>query len=144
MTKQGEITYDLLWALIPPNTYLRAYHHGTEQEMVLYARQLSYNCTMEGNYVAVQCDIVNNDGKMFGIAQESIEIGEYKGTRAILDLAGYPLEFHPTKDTLRAHAIQRGKEFAGITRKFLECSGPAIIERNVLFNDVPVKCSVSQ
>ncbi|KIP06048.1 hypothetical protein PHLGIDRAFT_119307 [Phlebiopsis gigantea 11061_1 CR5-6] len=143
MTKQGEITYDMLWALFPPNTYLRAYHHGTEQEMILYARQLSYNSTNEGNYAAIQCDIVSNDGKMFGIAQESIDIFEYKGTRAILDLAAYPLDYHPTKDTLRAHAIQRGKQFAGYTRQFLECSGPAIIERNVLFNDVPVKSSTT-
>lgn len=142
MTKQGEITYDLLWALIPPNTYLRAYHHGTEQELVLYARSLSYECTMEGNYASITCDIVNNDGKMFGIAQDAFAINEYAGTRAILDLAVYPFEFHPEKDSLREHAIKRGKKFAGITRQFLECSGPAVVERSALFDNTPVKASV--
>lgn len=142
MTKQGEITYDLLWALIPPNTYVRAYHQGTEQEMVLYARSISYECTMEGNYASVTCDIVNNDGKLFGIAQDMFAIPEYAGTRAILDLSVYPLDFYPEKDSLREHAIQRGKKFAGITRHFFECSGPAIIERSALFDNVPVKCSV--
>ncbi|EKM59476.1 uncharacterized protein PHACADRAFT_249997 [Phanerochaete carnosa HHB-10118-sp] len=141
LVNQGQITYHLLWALFPPNTYVRSFHRGTEQEFVAYGRQFAYQCTMMGNFGDIRCDIVSNDGKSFGVSEEHGKINEFPGTRLILELPCYPLEFHPEKEKLREHAVRRGKQYAEITRHFYEISGPAIIDKTSTFDTSPLKVS---
>ncbi|GJE84885.1 P-loop containing nucleoside triphosphate hydrolase protein [Phanerochaete sordida] len=141
LISQSEITYDLLWALFPPNTYIRSFHRGTEQEFVVYGREFSYQCSMAGNFVDIRCDIVSNDGKSYGVSEEHITINEFPGTRSIFDLAGYPLDYHPEKEKLEEHAIRRGKVYAEITRHFYEISGPAVVDKTSTFSSSPLKVS---
>lgn len=138
---QGEITYDLLWALFPPNTYVRAYHTGTEQELVLYSRSMAYQVTPMGSFAVLKCDLVNNDGKAFGLAVDSRTINQFAGTRRLTDLPIVPLELYAEKDRLRELAIRRGKQFANIDRYFCECSGPAVVEGGFMIK-APVKVQV--
>lgn len=143
LTSQGEITYQLLWALFPPNTYVRVYHHHTEQELVMYARNIAYVNTSQRSYAAITCDIITNDGKTFGIAQEVAEIDEFRGSRPIRDLPVYPLDCHLDKDDLFNHAVKRGKQFASITRHFYDCSGFAVVDPKTADEKAqPVKSSV--
>ena len=142
LVDHGEITFDFLWALFPPNTYVRSFHGGTSQEFVAYARQFSYGADMAGRYATIRCDIVSNDGKAFGVSAESITIREYPGTRFILELPAYPLDHHPEKDKLCEHAVRRGKQYAEITRHYYEISGPAIVDKTSTFNSSPLKITV--
>lgn len=142
LVAQGEITYDLLWALFPPNTYVQVYHEGTEQELVLHSRGLTYQCTPAGNFAALKCDLINNDGRMFGLAVDIKKIDQYAGSCQILSLPVVPLELYPEREKLREHAIRRGKQFAGITRYFCECSGPATVDRSLQIEATAVKITV--
>lgn len=141
LVDQGEITYDMLWTLFPPNTYIRSFHRGTEQEFVAYAREFSYQCNMGGSFAKIRCDIVSNDGKSFGISEEYIMIPEFPGTRTILELPGYPLEYHSDQNGLWERAVHRGKVYADISRHFYEISGAAVVDKTSTFNSSPIKIS---
>jgi len=128
LTALQSITFDLLWALFPPNTLVFHHHQYTEQERILQVRSFDI-CQDLSIYAKITCDIVVDDGNAFGIAQESVEIDMFKGTRKIYELAAFPLRFYRDQDALRERALQRGRKFATlIGHTYGEISGPALCE----------------
>lgn len=132
LTAHEEITYDLLWALIPPNTLLYRFHQFVEGDQIMLARSVTYKKRPDNSYFAqIACDVISNDGSQgnsFGLARELLEINQFYGSHRIQDLPAYPLDYHKDKKTVREHAIHRGKRFAQITRNNFEISGPAMRE----------------
>lgn len=136
----GEIAFDLLWILFPPNTAIYHYHDYTEQDRVLLCRGLTYDFDYDKNerFAALDCQIISSDGSSFGIAKEQLVIPIFEGSCKIVDLPVYPLKYHGRKDTLRASAISRGKKFAHVSRQCFDTSGPAIVHNeNRLTPDSP-------
>ncbi|KAF8824540.1 hypothetical protein HHX47_DHR8000307 [Lentinula edodes] len=131
MTSQQEITYELLWALIPPNTLVYHYHQYTEQPQILLAKEVNYYYPTNRPYYAdVVCDIISNDGNFFGLAQVTLEIETFTGARVIQDLPVFPLSFHKDASELRQHALKRGRKFVSMNDyTYHEISGPVIQER---------------
>ncbi|KAJ7642836.1 P-loop containing nucleoside triphosphate hydrolase protein [Mycena rosella] len=127
---QNEISYDLLWVIFPPNTLVYRYHTFTEQTQLLLARSFEYSRRENGSYYAeIACDVVNNDGNSFGLARQSIEVNAFRGARRIQDLLLFPVEYHPDKDAICAHAATRGKKFAALEEhSYREISGAAMRE----------------
>ncbi|KAG1732891.1 P-loop containing nucleoside triphosphate hydrolase protein [Suillus paluster] len=124
------ITFDLLWALFPANTLVFNHHQYTEQRRILKAQRFLIRERKDRSvYAEITCDIVVNDGNIFGIAQEPIEIDAFKGTRKIYELPVFPLRFYHDQGALCEHAIQRGRKFAGlVAHAYGEISGPALRE----------------
>ena len=63
LIRQGSITYDLLWALFPPNELTYQFFTLTEQDQILRARHHSYEETQQGSFFLIVCDIITNDGE---------------------------------------------------------------------------------
>ncbi|KAJ7145354.1 P-loop containing nucleoside triphosphate hydrolase protein [Mycena crocata] len=123
-----EITFELLWALIQPNTYVYQRFRATEQDQLLYARRTFYPRRQDGSqYFRVSCEVVHNDGDLFGIASIWVEIDAFEGTKKIQDLKTYPVEYHANHQHIREQAIARGKQFAAFQNPaYKEVTGTAI------------------
>jgi hypothetical protein len=131
LVSYGEITYDLLWALYPPNTLVHHYHELTEQSQILLVRYVEYLQRQDKSlYLRVCCDIISCDGKSFGLARDlSLEIDIFQGARKIHDLVVIPLKYHTDPSAIRDHAIRRGKKFAQMVgHTYHEISGVAMKE----------------
>ncbi|VDB95411.1 unnamed protein product [Peniophora sp. CBMAI 1063] len=117
LTAQQEITFDLLWTIFKPNSLICEYHDFTEQNRLLLVRQAEYKRGMDGSrYLQMTCDIIRNDGSLFGFAQELLMIGEFKGVRPIAELPTYPLKYHPSADDLYAEAVKIGKSYVQLSQ----------------------------
>ncbi|KAE9403437.1 hypothetical protein BT96DRAFT_1016993 [Gymnopus androsaceus JB14] len=131
MTAKQEITYDLLWALLPPNALVYHFHQYTEQPQILKVKQVEYRRPPDRpDYAIVYCDIISNDGNFFGLAQVPIEIEIFTGARIIQDLPVFPLAFHEKATELREHSLKRGKRFVSMeSYTYHEINGPVIQEQ---------------
>ena len=127
LTTQQEITFDLLWALIVPNTLVYDRHDSTEQDRILLARSFDLDCRNGVLYADIECDVITDDGSTFGFARVCLSIPRFAGARKIQELAVYPLDYHRDKYTLRRHAAERGRKFAKMVGPtFREISGQAM------------------
>ncbi|THG97095.1 hypothetical protein EW026_g4850 [Hermanssonia centrifuga] len=131
LTAQGEITWDLLWAILVPNTLVYRWDHIMEQDQILLMRSISIRLRRDmSRYVRVVCDVVHDDGSSFGIAHEYIEIDEYTGVRNICDLDVYPLIHHGERESAYTKAIERARKFVGIRQHMFDTHGPAMYEKS--------------
>jgi hypothetical protein len=128
----GEITWELLWALLSPNELVYHYHKLTEQDQVLRFRRISKYFRESGTpYWSIRCEIVADDGIGFGLAKEplALEIDEFDGTRRIQDLIVYPLRLHAHAARVRKETLARGRAYAKLDKPtLLRTSGPAMWE----------------
>lgn len=129
----GQVTFQLLYALFPPNTYVYHSHQYVEQDQILLCRKLSYEKTQTGMVAALSCDIITNNGRTFGYAREVVQIPDFNGTSKIRDLPVYPLDFHIDKTDIYNHAVERGKRFAKIQRHLYDGTGLAFNEKRRTF-----------
>ena len=128
ITSLNKITYELLWALFPPNTLVYRCH-PVEQHQVLVCRMLTFERDMSGKYALLMCDVITNDGIAFGRARDYLKIPIFHGAYKIQDLPVYPLDHHTDKTAVYDHAVQRGKRFTRITRQLFEATGFAVEEK---------------
>ncbi|KAI5116472.1 hypothetical protein M0805_001635 [Coniferiporia weirii] len=135
LTAHGEITFELLWTLFPPNTLVYNYHHLTEQPRILLAQSFSYVIEQGVSYARISFDIITNDGSAFGIARDYLKIKSFPGAYKILELEVYPFDFHENKSVLFEHAVSRGKKFAKIDSCCFEISGPAVRESSNMLGE---------
>ncbi|KAH0432949.1 hypothetical protein CcaCcLH18_06064 [Colletotrichum camelliae] len=129
----GEITWDLLWAIFPPNILVYRYHRFTEQDQVLKLRTISQHKSRDkSRYWRLGCHIVADDGIKFGLASEPMFtiIEEFTGARKIADLRIFPLEYHEKGSEIRASALSRGRRLAEFREpRVMETSGSAMFEK---------------
>lgn len=141
MTSQGEITWELLWALLTPNEHVYHYHQFTQQHQVLIMRQMKVRQRQDGTfYWHIMCDMIADDGLKFGFTKDlgittrpdlykDLEIDAFEGAKKIHDLLIYPLKYAEDPATIRKECIERGKKFVGMTgNTYWETSGPAMKE----------------
>ncbi|KZV69065.1 P-loop containing nucleoside triphosphate hydrolase protein [Peniophora sp. CONT] len=145
LTSEGEITFDLLWALFKPNSLIYSYHSPTEQSRMLLVRRIEYGMHMDRTrYLKLSCDILHDDGNLFGFAREHLEITEYRGVRTITDLPTYPLQYHPNADAVYAQAIEMGKRYVQMPQhSYHEISGLAVREGGKFYTSGRVMISPS-
>ncbi|KAI0062759.1 P-loop containing nucleoside triphosphate hydrolase protein [Artomyces pyxidatus] len=141
LTSQGEISYDLLWALFRPNILVFNYHSMTEQDRVLLVRWVGYRRRQDGSeYLKIACDMVHNDGNSFGFTREYLVVDDYRGVRPITDLASYPLEYHVDRAGVHARAVELGKRFARMQpHSYGEIRGHAMRDRHTEAEPMPEK-----
>lgn len=127
LTRERQISFDLLWAFIPPKTLVYYRDHFTEQDMILRAKAVSYGARQDGGrYAEVSCDLVHDDGDSFGLASHAITIDEFSGLRNVRDLNAYPLSFHPQANVIHAKAVARAQQFLPIKQHLYETRGSAV------------------
>lgn len=129
----GEITWDLLWALFPPNVLVYHYHEHTGQHQILRFRTMKKEKVLivETRQWVFSCDVIVDDGEKFGVAKEPITLAipEFKGAWSIEDLLLFPLERHKDREKLQREALERGRRYVAIKGRHLaQTSGFAMFE----------------
>lgn len=129
----GEITWELLWTLFPPNVLVYHYHEYTGQHQILRFRRMDKEKAQpnEPPQWRFSCDVIADDGEKFGVAKEPIgmAIPEFKGAWSIEDMLLFPLERHKDAERLRCEAIERGKRYVAIKKaRLTQTSGFAMFE----------------
>jgi hypothetical protein len=54
------------------------------------------------------------DGKVFGETSIELAILKFRGTKRINSLDAFPLEYHPSKDKIKAHLVECGRKFVSL------------------------------
>ncbi|KAF3484281.1 uncharacterized protein GIQ15_03605 [Arthroderma uncinatum] len=118
----GEITYDLLWAIFKPGSFVYGTCSGTEKPRCVVfdtAQNEEYNGL---EYFCLVTHYLDFDGKEFGLATIRLRIPRFTGLRLIRSLPAFPLAYHPRKDNVRQSLLECGRKFyqlAGIhTRQY--------------------------
>lgn len=76
----GEITYDLLWALFKPNAIIFTTCHGTHKPRCMKYDFGEEKTTKSGSrYWSIECRYQDFDGKEFGNVSMELEIPRFRG-----------------------------------------------------------------
>ncbi|KAF4820558.1 ATP-dependent zinc metalloprotease FtsH [Colletotrichum siamense] len=133
LLESGEITWELIWAIFPPNILVYRYHRLIEQNQLLQLRSIQKVVTFNRPpYWQLNCRIIVDDGVKFGLAYEPflMAIEEFSGTRKIVDLRIFPLKYHADPEAVRAEALRYGRRFVALNEpRVMETSGPAMFEK---------------
>ncbi|OBZ76844.1 ATPase family AAA domain-containing protein 3B [Grifola frondosa] len=138
LTSHGEITFDLLFAIMVPQTVLITECPITGEPRALQLVSASLVHTLTGGYYDLMCESVdavdesgtssNNGGwapmpspdaqlrkagggKAFGKVQTRMLVGSFKGTVKINTLDVYPIKYHPGHVELERTLIARGRKW---------------------------------
>lgn len=130
---EGEITWEDMWTIFPPNVLVYRYHNLVEQDQIMKFRTMSMATRYDkSRYWDLSCHVVADDGAKFGLADEyyGMEIDEFVGTRKISDLPLYPLSFKANAAQLHKEALERGRRFADLSKpRIMKTSGSAMSEK---------------
>lgn len=109
----GEITFDLLWAIFPPQELIVAMEHGVlRQPQALPLLSSDYGTRENGQrYFWAKGSVITHDGEDFGKGDFTTVINAFEGARKVSSLAFYPLKFHHEEAALRERLIARGKKY---------------------------------
>ncbi|KAI9853841.1 MAG: hypothetical protein M1813_001787 [Trichoglossum hirsutum] len=140
LLKHGEIRFDLLWTLFPPNTFVY-----TESYEFNLPRCLKVNWSEEenvrgGRVFMLDCCYFGNDGESLGDASISLVIEEFRGEEEIRSLGIFPLIYHEKAEEVRNNLIQMGRTFMSLRGKHhREYKGFAFARKNGKVNMVYMK-----
>lgn len=119
MISKRVMTYDHLWTLFQPGSILFTRQDG--QETALQLQSTRYGQDAGGNPCFwVVGKYIDWDGTAFGTSQINLSIGCYSGTRPIIQLRVFPLNYHPKAEEVKERLIERGakvEELAGVNYK---------------------------
>lgn len=107
----GDITYDLLWAIFPP------YVQGFTEDNVLSEPQAfrfnsgEYMETSQGNWYHILGNVLSHNGVNFGWGTFPIKIPQFDGSIKITNLAAFPFHFHHDQENQRNLLLERGQNF---------------------------------
>ncbi|KAH7100152.1 P-loop containing nucleoside triphosphate hydrolase protein [Auriculariales sp. MPI-PUGE-AT-0066] len=121
----GEITFDLLWAVMRPRTLLflpncnvtneprvvrlvSAEFHTPYRDIPLLRLDTEYVDATGATARAAASDGQIKD-PTFGMAKMTIDIQKFKGTQKMVTLKAYPLYLHPRELDMRNRLIERGR-----------------------------------
>ena len=129
LLEHGEITFDLLWAILLPDIEYFTLDPKCGQPRAVILKWATEGCGMMGPYYNLDCeyieafgnqpettldgeDIARTDKKRFGRAKMTSMMMGFQGAIKIHQLRTFPLDYHPKKDETRARLIERGRKWA--------------------------------
>ena len=145
LKQNNEITFDSLWAILPPNELLFRIDSLSEPCVfrLLYHYEVHKNDLTEV-YIEIVCNSVDYNGKVFGTTfPTAVKIMEFPGSKKIAELEVFPLQFHPKREQIRQSLIERGQKRIHIQQRRLNnYKGHGLIEvekevsdpRSTMFN----------
>jgi hypothetical protein len=112
LRRNGEITFDLLWALFKPNEAVFTTCHGTRKPRCVKFDFGEKKTTNSGaRYWNIECRYRDFDGKELGDVSVELQIPEFRGARSIGLLEAYPLQYHSAFANVRAGLVENGRKF---------------------------------
>ena len=149
LTQQGQITFNLLWAILVPGVTLYTKCTITREpravRLIKAEREIHWRTRIPFwnlfcRYVDVNRTSSSSDTQ-FGFAQMELTISEFEGTVPINSLSAYPVNWHPEAEVVKEQLSDRGRKWstlAGIRHRYY--SGIAFRFDE---NDKPIKVLVS-
>lgn len=114
LLEKAEITFDLLWALFPPNTLVYTTCHYSEEPKCLIFDFGEERILKKGKFYVIQCRYLDFNGKVLGQVMSNLLIPEYRGAKPISSLEVYPLEYHTEKAKVQSELVDRGRRFVSL------------------------------
>lgn len=108
----GVITYKTSWMIFEPGTII--FTAEEDQDCAAQFNSGRFVETRCGRAYQLGCRIVDWDGENFGMGNKTINIWEFEGTKKIIDLSAFPLEYHPSVSKTKKTLIARGKSFESL------------------------------
>ncbi|RVD89621.1 uncharacterized protein DFL_000620 [Arthrobotrys flagrans] len=111
-TDVGLITFDYLWTLFQPGSYIYTTVHGKPRVLKLTSFQYRSSCS--GRWAELLGSYIDYNGTIFGEVAMDFQINEFRGSRKIAELRVFPFDKHPKKEALVKRLIERGTKFVGL------------------------------
>ncbi|KAF1990226.1 P-loop containing nucleoside triphosphate hydrolase protein [Aulographum hederae CBS 113979] len=111
---KGVMTYDKMWTLYEPGDIAFAREDG--QELAFKIQSTNYGQDANKNpcfWVRGVC--VDWDGSRFGTSVKQAPVFAFEGTRRIIHLGTFPIDFHPKVEEVKENLIQRGNKLESLT-----------------------------
>lgn len=87
LLEQGRITFDLLWALFPPNSIVYSIDDHSEQPECTIVDFGEEREGMRGKFFALDVRNINFDGKVFGDVTDIVVLWEFAGAQSITSVS---------------------------------------------------------
>jgi len=95
LLENGEITYDLLWALFKPNTIVYTTCLDTEKALCFRFDRGDEKMSSTGvTYFHMECRYLDSDGAVFGEVSTALGVAKFAGVKRIVALDAFPLAYH--------------------------------------------------
>lgn len=109
MRTQGVMTYEHLWTLYQPGTYVYSKQQGQDRAFRLHSSR--YGTDRNGCPVFwLICQYVDYDGTRFGTNKLNMSIPKFEGTKFITSLPTFPFDLHAHGSELKTKLVERGKK----------------------------------
>lgn len=141
LAEHDEITFDLLWALFPPNTTVYTKSNLLREHQICKLQKGEYGSLPSGaRYYGLDLRYISHDGEKLGWAEKTLQIGSFAGAMKVHNLTVVPLERLPTRDAVCAEVKKRGKRYMELLEAprgtYQEYTGAAVAEnRDVVVQD---------
>jgi hypothetical protein len=109
MKTEGKITFEYLWALLPPNVLVLSKEDVFNQDRLYRVRRHSLERTQNGVILALDSQYTDSNGKTLGHVATKLSIPNFEGAVPITSLPFYPLECHPDAPSICQKLLARGK-----------------------------------
>ena len=115
LLENGEITYDLLWALFKPNFIVYSTCLGTDKpRCVIYDDGEEGETANRLKYYKMECRYLDYDGQVFGDMSISLAIVKFRGKKRINILKAFPLQYHPHEKEMTVYLVECGRKFVSL------------------------------
>lgn len=120
LTSHGEITFDLLYAILVPRSIIvtTCAVTGLPRLFKLISSTRGYVDSRSAYHLTCESvDLIDgtaNHNVRVGRAQSIITIGHFEGTVQITSLDAFPLKYHPEAAKLPETIIRRGRKWVGL------------------------------
>lgn len=108
---RGEITYDLLWALIRPDEMLLTQCPGTGELRGVRANSGEYVEERGALKFRVEARHFDFDGERFGEVSARYTMAKFSGRKLIRNLDIFPLHYHPDAQKIEQQLVATGRRF---------------------------------
>ncbi|KAL5444997.1 hypothetical protein PMIN06_008203 [Paraphaeosphaeria minitans] len=125
----GVMRFEKLWTLFEPGCLVYQKRDGHDRVYKLKSAKIEN--ASSGRVYKLECQYVDFDGANFGYNKETINIGDFKGTKKITKFEAYPLEFVEGVEELKARLVERGAMFEAYKEyRFVAYNGIAMSKIN--------------
>ncbi|CAD6566684.1 MAG: hypothetical protein ASARMPREDX12_008793 [Alectoria sarmentosa] len=114
LLERGEMTFDLLWTLFPPNTVVYTSCVYSEEPKCLIFDFGEEKILKKGKFYVLQCRYLDFNGKLLGEVISNLLIPEFRGAKPIVSLEAFPLKYHQEMAKVKSELIERGRRFASL------------------------------
>ena len=111
LVANGVITFEYLWTIFEPGVLFYGHDEGKERVFELLSTSQLTDPSSGSAYLRLQSRSIDWDGEKFGNRIEYFCNFEFEGTKPIIRLDYFPLNFHPNQQDLVNRLTSRGKIF---------------------------------